>query len=774
MLLWCCATGALAENGGAHDPGWQQCVLQLRVNGAESAEDHVVLRDARGALWLAEDDFDRLRLRVPHVSAHIASGRRFLPIAAIPGATAVFDEPHSAATITVPAAAFEGTNVALTGAARPPVAASVTGAFLNYQLFGQTGRSTGVDLASAYAEIGVFSPLGLLTNAALVSTNPATRTVVRLETTFSHDFQQSLETLRVGDAISVPGSWGEAVRFGGLQWGTNYGIRPDLVTTPLLAATGSAVVPSTVDVFVNGKPVGSTNVPAGPFVVNQVPTLTGSGEVTIVVKSALGDEQVMHVPFYSAPVMLQPGLSLYNVDLGALRRGFGFSSADYGLPVATATWRHGFTAGLTGEVHAEAVRGGPRAAGVDLAQALDRWAVLTADLALGGEPASAGLPGSAARPSASGSYAALGIQHVDQRLSLLLQVQHASAGFRKVGDVSGQLMPLDRTIAQAGWSMGRAGSLQAALVAQRTAGDGHQEVVGLTYQLNLGLGSLSANLSRTAGDTRDSSVYLFYTFALDGRRNTSTMARYESHRVRANAALVETLQKSLPLGAGDGYQLSAGTDGSYNAEYQRQTGALLIDAAAARYGDMSAERLTVSGAVTLMGGNLRVTRTLTNSFAVVDAGGIAGLTVYLDNQAVARTDVSGSALVPNLRSFQVNQLGIDAVQLPLDATVTDARVAIVPAYRSGALVSMPVKRVRPGVFRLRRADGSAVPSGATVAFQGEEFPVGFDGFAYVTNYDHGTTGEARWTGGRCKFRLPPPPAGEPQPDLGVVPCVPTP
>jgi outer membrane usher protein len=57
-----------------------------------------------------------------------------------------------------------------------------------------------------------------------------------------------------------------------------------------------------------------------------------------------------------------------------------------------------------------------------------------------------------------------------------------------------------------------------------------------------------------------------------------------------------------------------------------------------------------------------------------------------------------------------------------------------------------------------------------VSFQGEEFPVGLDGLAYVTNYDHGTTGEARWKDGKCSFRLPPPPPGEAQPDMGVILC----
>jgi outer membrane usher protein len=770
VILLCCAAAASADDAEGMDPGWRESVLELRVNGVLARGDVIALRDAGGGLWLTEADLTRLRLRVPHVSPRLALGRRYFPLAAIPGVKVAFDDAHSAASITAPAAAFESSNLAFSGVNRPPLSRSGTGAFLNYVLYGQTGQYSGGDRASAYSELGVFSPAGVLTNTAIETADDGTHTLVRLETTLTHDFPDSLETLRLGDAISVPGSWAEAVRFGGLQWGTNYAIRPDLVTTPLLAVSGTAVVPSTVDVFVNGRAAGSTEVPAGPFVVNQVPALTGAGDVSLVVKNALGQEQVVTVPFYSAPVMLQPGLSLYDVDVGALRENFALSSADYGPLLATATWRHGFTASTTGEVHAEAMRDGPEAAGVDLAQTLDRWVVITADFAVGGQPAASVLPGSPTQPATSGAYAALGIQHVDQRLSVVLQAQHASSGFREVGDVGGVPPPLERYIAQAGWDMGRAGNLQAAFVGQRNYDDTRQQAIGLTYNVNIGRGNMSANMSRTTGDTHDTSVFLFYVLPLDNRHNTSTTVRYDSQQPAPNAALVQSLQKSLPLGAGDGYLLSAGTDGSYDAEYLRQTATLTLDAAAARYLDMSAQRLTVSGGATLLDGELHAVRTVTDSFAMVDAGGIPDLTVYFDNQPVARTDDQGLALVPNLRSFDVNRISIDPLQLPLDATVTDTQIQTVPPYRSGTLVRFPVKRVRSGVFKLQRADGSAVPAGAVVKFQGQEFPVGLDGLTYVTDYDHGTTGEAHWNGSTCRFRLPPPPSGQPQPDLGVIAC----
>ena len=264
LLALCCATTVWADDAGAMDPGWRESVLELTVNGADAGDNFIVLRDAGGGLWLAEADFTRLRLHVPRATPHITDGRRYFPLAAITGTKVAFDDTRSAATITAPGTAFDTTKVSFIGSgSRPPLSRSGTGVFLNYILYGQTGEYTSADLASAYTELGFFSPVGVLTSTAVETDTQGVRSFVRFETTLTHDFPDSLETLRLGDTISVPGSWGDAVRFAGLQWGSNYGIRPDLVTTPLLAATGTAVVPSTVDVFVNGKAVGSSDVPAG-------------------------------------------------------------------------------------------------------------------------------------------------------------------------------------------------------------------------------------------------------------------------------------------------------------------------------------------------------------------------------------------------------------------------------------------------------------------------------------------------------------------------------
>jgi len=83
--------------------------------------------------------------------------------------------------------------------------------------------------------------------------------------------------LIVGDAITLPGAWGSSVRFGGMQFGSNFQLRPDLITYPLQAFSGAAVVPSTVDVFVNGNRIATQAVQPGPFSISDVPLVTGSG-----------------------------------------------------------------------------------------------------------------------------------------------------------------------------------------------------------------------------------------------------------------------------------------------------------------------------------------------------------------------------------------------------------------------------------------------------------------------------------------------------------------
>ena len=144
--------------------------------------------------------------------------------------------------------------------------------------------------------------------------------------------------------------------------------------------------------------------------------------------------------------------------------------------------------------------------------------------------------------------------------------------------------------------------------------------------------------------------------------------------------------------------------------------------------------------------------------------------VYVENQLVTRTDAAGRAMLHNLRSYETSRISIEPEDLPIDTSIDTRTLVIQPAYRSGVVARFPVEHVSPGLFRLLREDASPVPTGARVTFNGGTYTVALDGLTYVTTYDHGVGGTASWDGGRCAFRLDPPPHGDPLPDLGTVQC----
>jgi outer membrane usher protein len=157
-------------------------------------------------------------------------------------------------------------------------------------------------------------------------------------------------------ATSVPGAWGRSVRFGGVQYSTNFATQPGYITFPSIASGGQAALPSTVDVFVNNALVAQKTVLPGPFSITNIPTVNGSGNVRLVVRDLFGREQVISQPFYASVNLLKAGLEDFSYEAGVERSNFGTESGDYGHAVASATYRRGLTGRLTGEIRGEASR----------------------------------------------------------------------------------------------------------------------------------------------------------------------------------------------------------------------------------------------------------------------------------------------------------------------------------------------------------------------------------------------------------------------------------
>ncbi|KVE44760.1 hypothetical protein WS69_19560 [Burkholderia sp. BDU5] len=114
------------------------------------------------------------------------------------------------------------------------------------------------------------------------------------------------------------------------------------------ALAGTAVVPSTVDLYVNGVRQFSGDVPSDPFVINSGAGITGASNATVVTRDALGRTIATSLPLYIGTGMLAPGPASYSVEAGFLRRAWGPRSFDYTRrPAVSATARYGASDRLT-------------------------------------------------------------------------------------------------------------------------------------------------------------------------------------------------------------------------------------------------------------------------------------------------------------------------------------------------------------------------------------------------------------------------------------------
>ncbi len=761
LLMLCLAAPAIAASA----PELTEAVMEVTLSDTEPGEMIVVVRGPEGRLYLDESDFARLRLHVPQTAPYLFEGRRFFDPRAIKGCTLTIDESAQRVLIRAPTSSLDTTHWSAAERRSPDLTPASPGAFLNYQVSAQ--QIDGQNIGGAFAELGVFAGAGVLTSTAVARYGSTDNQLVRLDTTYTRDFPATLETLNLGDAISDGGSWGYALRYAGVRWSRNFGLRPDLLTTPLLATAGAATVPSTVDVFVNNQLVTSSQLPPGPFVVDRLPTVSGTGDVSVVVRDALGREQVVTQSFYSSSTLLAQGLTQYSVNLGKIRDAYALESNQYGPTLGEVSYRRGITDSLTLEGHGEYLAGDSHAAGVNAVFGVGRIGVINFTAANGGDS------------SGSGWLSGLGIEHRGTNTSFIASSLWATSDFSQVGEPLNPAMRMrQRSLLQTGMGLGRFGSLSLAYVRQTYRDSPTQQTLGLTHSISFGrIGALNLTLTRirTAADLSgnaqsSTSAYLIFVVPLSDRR-AATLAAVGGSGTGAPAnEVVASLTQSPPVGPGSGYRLSASTAGNYDADWRQQFHSADLELEAARNQGFDGRSAYLSGAMTFLDGQLNTTRSVNGSFAMVDVAGLADVPVYVENQLTTHTDSSGRALLYNLRPYESNRISITPEELPLDTSIAASSTIMAPPYRSGVIARFPVERLRSGTFRLVTDDGKPVPVGAVVTLKGAQFPVVLDGLVYVTGYDHGMSAEASWSGGRCHFRLEPPPPDDPLPDMGTVRC----
>lgn len=671
--------------------------------------------------------------------------RSYVALADLPGARFNIDHRMQRLLVELPPSLFTPTDLRFDSGAHARLSPIVPAGVFNYTLFGYTSQQT--SYASGFFEAGVSgAPGSLIATASANTAAPAGQTthrVVRYDTVFRRDDPQGLKTLQLGDSFTQPGSWGRSVRFGGVQFGTNFSLQPDLITYPLQGFSGTAVVPSTVDVFVNGSRIAAQPVDPGPFTLNNVPLVSGAGDVQLVVRDAFGQQQVLTQPFYASRRLLRSGLNEFQVGAGAIRENYGLDSFDYGDAMAWGYLRHGFSDRFTFEVRAE---GDPdvRSGGV------------TGDFALGLQ-GTVTLGGAASEGRAgSGWLGVAGYEYLGRRFNFAARSFWASKNFRAIGD-NGLPVVQRQSFVSAGTNFGAAGSIGLAWASQHYRVLPSIDTVALTYTVTVVPNTfVTMSVSRSYSTIDQTSAFATVNFALGGR----TSAGVEASSTRggndySSSYVGWSVQQTLPTDQGLGYRLRATTQEQVDAgvAYTWPYGTYTLEASS--YQGENAARASASGGLGVIGGYAFASRPVTESFGLVQVGDVEGVRVFHDGNPIGRTDSDGRIIISRMTPYVANRITIDERDLPIDVAIRHREQHAVPQFRSGAFVNYDARRRISVTVEVQGPDGRHLPAGTEVVMAGstQRFLVGDNGEFFVPELPVPTRFAVEGRPGRCSFEV---------------------
>lgn len=726
--------------------------LQVFVNNQDTKLIGAFRENAAGRLEAQARELEQVGVKPPVG----AQPMQWVPLDAIPTLSYVYDEQSQAVRVSIGEAGRAERVYQLRGATIDPAAQYDRGfgAVLNYDLAAVASaaklKSFSYQGVSATLDGSVSTPVGTLTQSAIVGhTLAGGQNAVRLDTAFVYTDPASARTYRLGDTVSSGLAWSRPIRIGGAQVQRNFGVRPDLVTLPLFNLSGSAAVPTTVDVYVNNVRAYSQAVDAGPYRLSDLP-VTGAGTARVVMVDATGKQIEQSIPFITSPLLLRKDLQDYSVEAGFPRHFYGVDSFAYSAnPVVSGSYKRGLTDWLTVEAHGEATKGLLNGGVGGVANVFGRAIVNAAVVA------SQSRRGSALRPYASfetrigdisfnaafqksfGKYDDLAsVTSVHSPLASGTFVS-SSGGFVALGYYTSQFAPKETmrvglsaplkfdkssvsamitsvrnerqkrtTFASIGWSRG--GPYNSSLFATTYASIAGRKEVGVFAGVSIALGDKT---SASVGGTRSGGKY---GAAVDVARYVDQEPGSYGWRVRSN----ETASNAASRSASAAYRTNYG----------------LIEAEAGQYGKSGAGILRAQGGIAFAGNEVFATNRIDDSFAVIDAKA-PGVKVSVENRPIGVTGRNGKIVAPNLRSWQENTITIDPQNLPLDAVITDTQRVLRPADRQGLTVNFAVQtETNSALLLLADRSGTAIPAGLAAELAGSDEPlvVGYDGRLFVS------------------------------------------
>jgi outer membrane usher protein len=710
--------------------------LDISINGIRRNKIIAIHQEADGNLSVTPEDLADIGLLAPGPEVRLPNAR--IALASLPDVTYVFDATEQTINFIAPEAARTRLIVDANGgdergdddeSAPPDGRSSDFGVLINYDVYASasidnTGTISSVPLSGTFAA-RTFGPFGLVEQTFSLLSDPFK--FRRLDTTWSFSDPGAMRTFRAGDVVTGALSWTRPTRLGGVQVQNDFDLRSDIVTHPVPSISGSAALPSTVDIYINNTNRYSGEVPEGPFDIVDVPVLTGAGTIELVVRDVSGKEVTTTADYFTSPHLLSPGLFDYSAEIGFARTHFGSDGDGYDRRLmGSASIRGGVTDWLTWEGHAEG--------GMDLLNAGTGVVMALGRLGIG-------------QFSVSGSKTAeaMGLQltgSVQLGFGDMTVGARAQKSFGRYEDIASLTMPgitdhhsaTPSSLYQLSLSLPTPfeGARANLSYTQLDPASGHSaQIIAASYGQQIFEGSASATAymdlkSRKYGLTMNLSM------PLGGDISSRTSARHGSQ----GTSLTADVGYAGGNAVGDlGWLVRVDQDDTtkFSASARTKLPAAAVRARLKHDDKRTGASAEIRGAVVAAGGGIFLANSVEDAFAIVDAGA-PGVPVLYQNRVMGITGGDGKLIVPGLSAYEKNRISIDPTKLPLDKIVENTSAMVSPARGSGVVVTFG-NRGSGGtaLVSFRDPAGEYLPlaSSGTIGADAPEFVVGYDGEALL-------------------------------------------
>ena len=705
-------------------------------------------------LAIMPDELEELSIRLPGLlkdhGQPVDNG--LVVLDEIPDLTYDYDMSTQSIRIFLPASGLIHKSYDASKRAKTSADQSSTGLVLNYGLTGslnshETRREFNFSGASLSLDSHLFGSWGMLDASAIIgSTALGETSFLRLNTTWSYSDPSAVRAWRAGDIISGGLSWTRPVRLGGVQVKRNFKLRPDLITMPLPSVSGSAAIPSTVDIYVNNIRTYSQDVDAGTFTLNNLPVISDGSTARMVVRDATGREVQTSTPFFTSANLLRSGLFDYSFEAGVARSHFGSRSNEYSeKPAASASVRYGVNDIATLEAHGEGTDG-----------LINLGTGVALNLGMLGEVLLAGSVSHHDNQNAGQFFSSINTEFSGFRIMATTQ--------RKYGNYSDLASVVDEHLSKSARTGKAAVAIDRISLVLPKLIDGTSMNLGYIhteYENEEDNHIFNASFSHRLTDRASFFASGFHDFS--GDRNIGFYAGIsislgdKGHaNLGASSTSVSTsyskTARSEPGSIGWSLRDSEGKNPNRQASLTYQGAKGKMRAGILQNGHSASAQVYFDGAVVLAGDEMFLSNRINDAFAVVDVGA-NNVEVLYQNRPVGRTNANGKLLVPGLLSNQKNKITINPRDLPVNTSIPITETTVIPADHSGVVVNFKVRTADAAALIVIKSDGGkAIPAGAEgkLVATGESFVIGYDGQAYISNLSASNKIEINLPEGMCR------------------------